>query len=69
MKLIKEWREWYKMWSVWLFAIVGVYQWAAANSEALQAVLPQSWQGAFGVVLSALGIVSRLIVQTNLNKA
>ena len=68
MKLIKEWREWYKLWSVWIFALLGVYQWLMAHQDALNATLPPKGQAALGVLLSVLGIVSRLVVQVGLSK-
>lgn len=68
MKLIKEYKQWYKLWSVWLFALVGLYQWAEANWDVLHAIIPKEYQGTAGLVLAVLGIVSRLVVQSNIKK-
>lgn len=68
MRLINNYRDWYKMWSVWLFALVGVYQWLESNWAALDTLIPAQWRGVAGIVLSVLGVVSRLVVQSNLKK-
>lgn len=68
MKFISEARQWYKMWSVWFFALVGVYQWLEANWAALDATIPENMKGAAGVVLAVLGIIARLIKQSGLRK-
>lgn len=68
MRLINNYRDWYKLWSVWLFALVGVYQWLEANWAVLDTLIPDQWRGVAGIVLSVLGVVSRLVVQSNLKK-
>lgn len=68
MKFIMEAKEWYKLWSVWFFAIVGIYQWLESNWALLDATIPDNLKGVAGGVLSVLGIVSRLIVQTGIKR-
>lgn len=68
MQLINNYRNWYKLWSVWLFALVGVYQWLEANWSVLQGLIPDQWRGVAGVVLAVLGVVARLFKQPSLTK-
>lgn len=68
MRFIKDVKQWYKMWSVWFFAIVGVYQWAEANLALLQALIPAKFHGYIGAFLAVMGILSRLVAQPNLTK-
>lgn len=66
MTWIKNVKQWYKMWSVWAFVLLGAYQWLEANSTTLQALLPEKYQGVLGLLLAAGGVLSRLVVQPKL---
>lgn len=67
MQFVKEAKHWYRLWSVWLFALVGIYQWLESNWPALAETIPSEWHGAVGVVLAVLGVLSRLVVQADLH--
>lgn len=79
MKLIDEWRHWWKLWSVRLSAIALVLQslllalpdaavqaWTALPAD-LKAMLPPQLVSWLPVALIAAGIVARLIRQERLD--
>lgn len=67
MKLVSYASRWYKLWSVWLFVIVGVYQWLEQNVAVMASLIPHQYHGYIGLALAVLGIASRLITQPSLH--
>lgn len=67
-KLINDAKSWYKLWSVWVFALIGFYQWLETNWTALHSLVPEQYQGYLTILLSALGILARLVAQPSLSK-
>ena len=64
MKLVSEWRHWWRMFSVWAMGIAAAVQgaWSFIPPE-MQASVPDSWLRAATAILMALGIAGRLIDQ------
>lgn len=64
MRLIENWRQFYKMWSVWMFTLISVSP-EAYNAIAAMGWLDQVPEGMVWTVrgLAAMGIFSRLIKQ------
>lgn len=69
MKLIENWKESYKMYSVWFFLIIGIfpdlYQTVINTNDLINSIPdPAVWTLR---ILAGVGIITRLIKQDKLN--
>lgn len=68
MKLVAEWKSFWKMISVWIFAVIGVIPQAmVVLTPALTSQLPQWFLNALSIA-AFLGIVGRLVQQQSITK-
>lgn len=63
MKLIAEYKHWWRMASNWMFALIALLTAVQDNWAAFSEVVPQSWYPYIVITLTVLGIASRLIDQ------
>lgn len=64
---IKNADKWYKLWSVWAMVIITVYPWLVENWALFGEYVPEQYRPVFGSLLGLIGIVVRLLKQTNLS--
>lgn len=60
MKLVTDWRNWWKWHSTYVFGVLGIFPIVWLNSADLQAMLPPSLVSKVAPVIAGLGFFLRL---------
>lgn len=63
MKLVNDWRNWWKWHSTWVFGVLAVFPAVWLASPELQALLPPTWVSAAAPIVAVVGFVVRLRAQ------
>jgi hypothetical protein len=62
-KLVPEWRNWWRMYSMWCFGAIAVLAALGDHFQAVGWVLPSAWRMPAVEALAMFGAVSRVIKQ------